>query len=266
MPFKDLFRDRNNPFSFFSDTGGKKPKTPKTHIRTADAAITRVIADNMAFMEDHPLEGFFDHFLDQQTPFATLVLCSDSRCQLEAFCSQPFNSIFEVSNAGNRFKADMFSVSFGVKVLKTPLLLIIGHTDCGAIKAAMADHSKLDAEIQAGLDGLNLPAHSQPGDDTATYNSKVLVNVIANVNAQVRAAVDTYSKQVADGNLSVVGALFDIHNLLGHGNGKLHIFNVSGETAIDKLHMHKTLRHLSDAEKKLTLLDISKAMPVINNI
>ena len=132
---------------------------PKTKIKTADAAIKRIVSDNAAFMRSHPLVGFFDKFLGQQTPFVTIVLCSDSRCQLEAFCSQPFNNAFEVANAGNRFRADKFSVSFAVKYLETPVLMVIGHTDCGAIKAAMGDYSGEDEDICAGLDGL----HRHPG-------------------------------------------------------------------------------------------------------
>jgi carbonic anhydrase len=231
---------------------------PQTRIRTADAAIKRILDDNTAFMATHPLEGFFDHFLGQQTPYATVVLCSDSRCQLEAFCNQPFNNIFEVANAGNRFQADVFSVSFGVKVLKTPILLIIGHTDCGAIKAAMCSHQHLDADLRSGLDGLHIN-HPHTDPNTAEpHPHTVMLNAIGNVNLQVAAALKSYQKQLEADAVCIIGGLFDMHNQLGGGNGKLHLFNINGQTDMATLRAHPVLLGVTAGQKAASLLDISR--------
>jgi len=232
---------------------------PKTKIKTADAAIKRIVSDNAAFMRSHPLVGFFDKFLGQQTPFVTIVLCSDSRCQLEAFCSQPFNNAFEVANAGNRFRADKFSVSFAVKYLETPVLMVIGHTDCGAIKAAMGDYSGEDEDICAGLDGLHLALKRD--DESMPFETRVLINVIVNVNLQVEAAMRTYTDLVATGKLTIIGGVFDMHNQLGKGNGKLHLFNINNAKTIAELSAHPACTELTEKQKAATLLDLSTLIP-----
>src|SRR5690606_22821773 len=74
----------------------------------------------------------------QQSPFATILTCSDSRVPPEIIFDQHANDLFVVRIAGN--VPDQFglgSIEYGVSQLGTPLLIILGHQRCGAVKAAM---------------------------------------------------------------------------------------------------------------------------------
>lgn len=74
-----------------------------------------------------------------QQPNAVVVSCSDSRCPMEqVFCAAP-GEIFAVRTAGHVVGVEaLASIEFGVVVLKSPLVAVVGHTHCGAVKAALA--------------------------------------------------------------------------------------------------------------------------------
>ena len=90
-------------------------------------------------------------------PRATVVACSDSRIQSDAFHKSPVNDLFFIRNIGNQIKSAEGSVEYGVHHLHTPVLLIIGHSHCGAIQAALSDYSKESKAIRQELDNLHLP-------------------------------------------------------------------------------------------------------------
>ena len=64
-------------------------------------------------------------------------MCSDSRVQSEAFRIQNVNDLFIVRNIGNQVINSSGSIEFGIRFLKTPVLLIVGHSGCGAIEAVV---------------------------------------------------------------------------------------------------------------------------------
>jgi hypothetical protein len=103
--------------------------------------------------------------------------------------------------------------------LHTPLLLIVGHVACGAIKAAAGDYSKESPGIQRELDTLQIAK----GD--AGLNS-----IKQNVNNQVRLAMSKFEAEVMSGRLTVMGAVYDFRNEMKQGQGKLNVVNVNGET------------------------------------
>lgn len=71
------------------------------------------------------------------TPRATVVLCSDSRCQSTQFDKTPENDDFFIRNIGNQLETSQGSVECGVAIANTPLLLFVGHSSCLAIREAL---------------------------------------------------------------------------------------------------------------------------------
>ena len=61
------------------------------------------------------------------------------------------NHVFHIRNIGNQIENNFGSVDYGIHHLKTPILLILGHTDCGAVKASQIDFSKESDEIRQEL-------------------------------------------------------------------------------------------------------------------
>jgi len=184
----------------------------------AKDVLRDITQSNRNFMRTHG-PAHFGHFIDSQHPRATVVTCSDSRVHTHALDATPDGDLFMVRNIGNQIATAEGSVEYGVHHLHTPLLLIVGHVACGAIKAASGDYSKESAPIQRELDTIQIPK----GDAG-------LDSVKLNVNNQVRLAMSKFEEEVIAGRLTVVGAVYDFKNEMRQGQGKLNIFNVNGET------------------------------------
>lgn len=160
-----------------------------------------------------------DKMLKKQAPDATLVLCSDSRVDLNAMNDTPAGRLFIVRNIGNQVKTAYGSVEYGVNHLHTQMLIIMGHSGCGAIDAAMHDYSNESENIQKELRYLEV-------NDKASLNT----NIIKNVNHQVQLAVDDFKDLVKNDKLVVIGLVYDLHNDFKHGNGKIILVNINNET------------------------------------
>jgi carbonic anhydrase len=187
--------------------------------------------------------GFFESFTASQHPRVTLVGCSDSRVQVGAIDDTPENDIFVVRNIGNQFASNPGSVEYGVHHLHTPLLIIMGHTRCGAVKAAMSDYSKESMYIKKEIDSLNIAI--KKAKDGVSENERWLNAVVANVHMQVCNCIDEFAKEVDNGKLTVVGMVYDIANDLRAGYGKLKIVNVNGEADTAKIQKMPIFRNIA---------------------
>jgi len=186
------------------------------------AFLKESFEDNKTYMEHGP--KFFSAFADAELPRATVVTCSDSRVQPQAWDETSENDDYTVRNFGNTLTSDEGSIEYGVEHLNTPLLLIIGHTGCGAVKAASGDTSKLSKAMQTQLKGLQIPRASAAKNENQAWAQ----GVIANVHNQVGLALKKYGKRVQSGSLTVIGAVFDFRDDLGQGPGKFIIVDVNG--------------------------------------
>jgi carbonic anhydrase len=197
-------------------------------------ALTRqfmgeLLTDNQSYMEHG--DKYFAAFADKQNPRATVVTCADSRVQSNAWDVTPENDDFVIRNIGNQVDNAEGSIEYGVEHLRTPLLLVIGHTGCGAVKAAMGDMSKLSAPIQKELEHIHLPKPASGKSPEAAWAEAVIVNV----NNQVESALKHFGKDVQAGQLTVVGAVYDFRNDLLQGAGKLSIVNVNGNSEPERM-------------------------------
>lgn len=187
--------------------------------------VRRMIDDNASFTRSHK-SNYFKPFVQGQHPRATVVTCADSRVHTHAFDNKPDDDLFMVRNIGNQISTAEGSVDYGVHHLHTPLLIIIGHVACGAIKAALSDYSRESAAIRHELDTIRLPARNPANDDDA----EVLRGIDANVNNQVAFALKKFAEEVKEGKLTVIGAIYDFRNDLHQGQGRLVVTNINGNT------------------------------------
>jgi len=193
------------------------------------AFLKESFEDNKTYMEHGP--KFFSAFADAELPRATVVTCSDSRVQPQAWDETSENDDYTVRNFGNTLAGDEASIEYGVEILNTPLLLIIGHTGCGAVKAAAGDTSKLSKAMQTQLKGLQVPRPSAGKNENQIWAE----GVIANVHSQVTLALKKYGKRVQSGSLTVVGAVFDFRDDLRQGAGKFMIVDVNGNGEAERM-------------------------------
>ncbi len=193
------------------------------------AFLKESFEDNKTYMEHGP--KFFSGFADAELPRATVVTCSDSRVQPQAWDETSENDDYTVRNFGNTLSGDEGSIEYGVEHLNTPLLLIVGHTGCAAVKAATGDTSKLSKAMQGQLKSLQIPRASAGKNENQAWAE----GVVANVHNQVTSALKKYGKRVQSGSLTVVGAVFDFRDDLGQGPGKFVIVDVNGNGEAERM-------------------------------
>lgn len=192
-------------------------------IAQVKAIVKNLLEDNGSFVKSHNPE-YFKPFVDGQKPRATVVTCSDSRVHTHALDKTPDSDLFMVRNIGNQLSTAEGSIEYGVHHLHTPLLIFVGHSVCGAVKAASGDYASLSAPIKRELDTM----HVTKGGDT-------MENVKTNVHNQVGDAMKKFDAEVKEGKLVVMGAVYDFRNDLKQGQGKLVIININGEQDQKKL-------------------------------
>lgn len=226
-------------------SGGGGHDGPAVEVKSAEATIKAAVSGNDQFT-GHNDSHHFDGFQTGQTPTLTVVTCSDSRVHTHLFGMAPDNNIFVIRNIGNQVKNAEGSVDYGVRHLPTKILLILGHSSCGAIKAAMGDYSGETKGIKEELD--NLKPVIAAGDKSGDANARWSKNVERNVDYQVKTALELYKEKVAAKELTVVGAVYDFNDHYGKGRGKLVITNINGETTPNKIMDHPVLKDLDRGE------------------
>ena len=125
----------------------------------ASKILNELATDNSGFVAARKQDYFAPH-MNGQSPVVTLVACSDSRVQSTALFADPIGKVFTIENIGNQLASCEGSVDYGILHLKTPILMILGHVDCGAIKAHAGDYQGEPHPIRKELDSLD-PAFSR---------------------------------------------------------------------------------------------------------
>jgi len=201
-------------------------------LRTTRGFMQGFFSDNNAYVRSH--DGtFFKPFVQTQKPRATVLTCADSRVQTQAFDAKPENDVFLIRNIGNQVVNAEGSVEYGIHHLKTHVLVVMGHTGCGAVKARMGDISKESDAIRHELEPLSVPGgggSKEKIDDKAWQEA-----VVSNVNDQVRFALLKFASEVETGDLTVVGAVYDLRNDMKQGYGHIALVNINGNTDATKL-------------------------------
>jgi carbonic anhydrase len=119
-----------------------------TSLPTSDQALQMLLDGNDRFVTgnikhvDYLAEAK-DKLIDQQSPFAVIIGCSDSRVPPELVFDRGLGELFVVRDAGNVIgPIEMDSVEFAVAALHVPLVVVLGHQNCGAVKAVLSEKGK----------------------------------------------------------------------------------------------------------------------------
>lgn len=144
-----------------------------------------------------------------QAPFAVIVTCSDSRVPPEIVFDQALGSLFVIRIAGN--VVDHFaigSIEYGVSVLGAELVLVLGHSNCGAVEGALKG-LKFDNHIQEVLDTIQPAIHAVKGDAGNILEKAIKANV-RHVEETLKTSKPVLANLLNQGKLSVVGAYYDL--------------------------------------------------------
>lgn len=150
-----------------------------------------------------------------QFPFATILSCMDSRTSAELIFDQGLGDIFSIRVAGNVLNDDVLgSMEFGTKVVGTKIILVLGHTKCGAVVGA-CDHVELGKLTQL-LNKIKPAIEKEVETDTNRSGSndqfveRVTINNIKMVMEQIRAESPIIAELEDQGQLKIVGGLYDV--------------------------------------------------------
>ena len=208
------------------------------------------------FEKNFPLESFRAGEYKQH-PSVTLLTCSDSRMPVDIF-GESFNRIFAVENIGNQYRTAEGSILYGLLHLHTPLMIVAGHTDCGAIKAA--DSNFLDEplairnELSIVKDSLERMIYHS-GIKT-TDNKDLYLTKLSELNVDMQIDLLLGNERVfglaEDNRLLLVGVMVDLHNVYGQGYGRVYTININGEIDPKVLQTFTSLGTLAAQAKRIT--------------
>jgi carbonic anhydrase len=156
---------------------------------------------------------------DGQHPFAVILSCIDSRTSAELVFDQGLGDIFSVRVAGNVLNEDILgSMEFACKVAGAKIVVVLGHTKCGAIKGAcehveMGNLTNLLKKINPAM--AKTPHH---GPITMTYIDKVATNNVHGVMDEIAEKSPILKQMVDKGSIAIVGGMYDVET------GKVRFF------------------------------------------
>ncbi len=183
-----------------------------------DAALERLLEGNARHAAKSPEHREdFEHRADRvdaQHPFAAILACSDSRVAPERVFDQGPGDIFAVRLAGNIVEDDgLASLEYAVKFLGTPLVMVLGHTHCGAVTAAVNVVTRRAAlpghlpKLIAAIEPAVIAAHGRHPSDLVA--ASIEENVKLNVK-KLRADEPIVSEALAAKQLIAVGGVYDL--------------------------------------------------------
>lgn len=193
-----------------------QPAPPKPeNVLTPDQALARLMEGNQRYRKGlakrHDFVAEREALVGGQNPFAGVLSCADSRIAPEYAFDSSRGDLFVVRVAGNFVNPDnIASFEYAVEVLKTPLLLVLGHEACGAIKATISsieDKTTLPGHLPSLVAALTPAVKAvmdRPGDRLENATRE---NVRLNVEA-LKSATPLISAAVKEKRVNIVGGVY----------------------------------------------------------
>ena len=176
-----------------------------------DAALRLLVAGNERFAANRLLSVEQDlailkeHTVDKQEPFAAILSCADSRVPVELVFDQTIGQIFVTRVAGNVVTPEIVaSLEYSVAILGVKVLLVLGHTSCGAVTAAL-NAIAAPGQISILYKRLQQAVKQSGGDLTRAVriNAELQANLLLTSSVVIRDAVKA-------GTLRVEAGLYDL--------------------------------------------------------
>jgi carbonic anhydrase len=184
---------------------------------TPDQALQQLMAGNERFVagewspKDHAPVG--PEYTSSQSPFAAVLTCSDSRIAPSLIFDVKDDSLFTTRVAGNSISEDTLgSVEFAVAMLEVPIVVVLGHQDCGAVKAAVdvvAGRAEYPPGAIATVVSRVEPAVRALPEGQRTIEECVRANAMVQANRLVEQQ-PIIAPAVAENRVRVVAAYYDI--------------------------------------------------------
>jgi carbonic anhydrase len=176
-----------------------------------ETALQELMAGNQRFVEsgmtsfDDDLKTLKAKTVEKQEPFAAVLSCADSRVPVELVFDQSIGRLFVTRVAGNVAASLLIaSLEYGVSVLGTKIIMVLGHSNCGAVKATI-DAKPVPGQIST------LYSYIRPAVDRAGTNLDAAIRANANIQAALlRESSPVIAEALRNNQLKVVAAYYDL--------------------------------------------------------
>lgn len=194
-----------------NSSDGSSP-VPPPDPQNPQEALQLLIDGNKRWVDENPLvrstaeiERIWLDTSRTQTPFASVLACADSRLSPELIFDQFIGDIFVVREAGNiaNSPTNLGSLEFGYLVLGSQLVLVLGHTSCGAVDAAFAGATP-PGNIQSIVDAI------KPGIVGAETVAEATTDNVTAVIESIRTNSSILRQAEIDGDIAIVGGVYDV--------------------------------------------------------
>lgn len=201
-----------------------KAQTKETQAAMTPASALQALKDgNARFVNNQVIErDLLSQVADTssgQYPFATVLHCIDSRVSAELIFDQGIGDVFSIRIAGNFVNEDILgSMEFACKLAGTKVLVVLGHTSCGAVKGA-CDHARM-GNLTMLINKLEpaVLAVSEPSDASLRNSGNIdFVNAVAKKNVEltmdnIRTRSSVLKEMEDSGDIQIVGGMYHIES------------------------------------------------------
>lgn len=152
---------------------------------------------------------------DGQWPFAVILSCIDSRTSAELIFDQGLGDIFSIRIAGNIVNDDILgSMEFACKLAGSKVIVVLGHTRCGAVKGAcdgarMGNLTTLLSKLEPAVEEEVATTDNRTASNPQFVENVAEINVRRNVH-EVLNRSDILRQMVAEGQIGIIGAMYDV--------------------------------------------------------
>jgi carbonic anhydrase len=183
-----------------------------------DDALQSLMDGNRRFVErrltsfQDDIDMLMQHTTEKQEPFASVLACADSRVPVEVVFDQSIGHVFVNRIAGNIATSEIIaSVEYGAAVLGTRVFMVLGHGNCGAVKATISA-KPVPGQISS------LYSYIRPAVNQANGDLDAAIAANAQIQAQVlRESSTVVAGLLKEGRIKVVAAVYDL------GSGKVNL-------------------------------------------
>lgn len=203
----------------YQNTGVKPPSLKALPETSPEKALRQLMEGNERFVSGKPAEKDISSERRKnlsekgQSPHAVILSCSDSRVPPEIVFDQGLGEIFVVRNAGNVVEpVALGSIEYAVKYLGVPLIVVMGHEKCGAIKAAVdgEETTRNIEEIINKIEPSVLKARSQTNNKEKLYEKAEDENVINSIEEIKKSEV--IRSALVGGKIQIIGAKYHLES------------------------------------------------------
>ena len=198
-----------------------KTQTPDTQsIITPKAALEILQKGNERFLQNKQLVRMYDQQVTEtatgQYPFAVVLSCIDSRVPTEIVFDQGIGDIFNASVAGNFVNEDILgSMEFATKFAGVKLVVVMGHTSCGAVKGACdsvqaGNLTQLLNKIKPAVDATKTASNEDWSSNNLNFVNRVAVKNVELAIENIRTQSSILNEMYNQGKIDIVSAMYDV--------------------------------------------------------